>query len=179
MATRSPTAVHPYWGVFAAAADLPNVTGAPTQKDTLEAGDQAYVTGSGVYVCTSPTLGSAVWSAVGGASVGTPMNLSFDGLVTGVDPTVIGAIYLLSGAIVLAASRALLGTVGGGTATLRVRRQSSGVLVAGFEWSVTGGIANAVLAGDVNIAADDWYTFELLGDDAPTVSAAYGAQLFY
>lgn len=178
MATRSPTAVHPYWGTFAAAADLPNVTGAPTQKNTLEAGDQAYVTGSGLYVCTSPTLGSATWSAVGSGS-GGPVNLSFDGLVTGVDPTVIGAIYLLNGATVLAASQALVGTVGGGTATLRVRRQSTGVLVAGFEWSVAGGLANATLAGNVSIVADDWYTFELLGNDDPVVSAAYGAQLFY
>jgi hypothetical protein len=61
MATRSPTTTHPYWGTFATTAALPNVAGSPTQKGTLEAGDQAYVTGSGLYLCTDSTLGAAAW----------------------------------------------------------------------------------------------------------------------
>jgi hypothetical protein len=176
MATRSPTAAHAYWGVFATTADLPNVAASPTQKGTLEAGDQAYVTGSGLYVCTTATLGAAVWVLVGGGA-GPFVDISLDAVVTGAGPEVVGAVYLFSGSVILAASRSLLGTLAGGTATLRVRRQSTGVLVAGFQWSVTGVITNAVLVGNVNIVADDWYTLELERDAGPTVAVCYGVQL--
>ena len=44
MALRSPTPEHSFWGVFATAADLPNVAASPTQDPALEAGDRAWVT---------------------------------------------------------------------------------------------------------------------------------------
>lgn len=70
MATRSPTTFHPYWGAVATYAALPNVAGSPTQSATVQAGDQAYVVGDQVlYVCTNATLGAAVWSAAGPATI--------------------------------------------------------------------------------------------------------------
>lgn len=66
MATRSPTEHHPHWGTYGSTANLPNVAGSPTQNGALEAGDIAFVSGAGLYVCDSATLGAAVWSAAGG-----------------------------------------------------------------------------------------------------------------
>jgi hypothetical protein len=66
VATRSPTQIHPYWGIYATSALLPNVAGSPTQKATLQVGDQAYVSSESMpYYCTTATLGAAVWSAFG------------------------------------------------------------------------------------------------------------------
>jgi hypothetical protein len=78
MPTRTPklqtrSQYNPHWGVYANPGTLPNASGAPllAADFTLEAGDVAYVTGSGLYVCVSPgTVGGAdaTWTAVGGAS---------------------------------------------------------------------------------------------------------------
>jgi len=70
MATKSPTQHHSYWGVVASASQLPNVSGATIQDAAVEAGDTAYVTGSGTYQCDDATVGAAVWSSVGSAVVG-------------------------------------------------------------------------------------------------------------
>jgi hypothetical protein len=71
MALRSPTEAHAYWGQLASYAVLPNVLGSPAQKATLQIGDQAYVTGeSASYVCTTATLGAAVWQRIVGAHGG-------------------------------------------------------------------------------------------------------------
>lgn len=74
MARRSPTPTHPFWGVFAATTDLPNVLGASTQSANLEVGDQAYVSAaSGMFVCTDATQGAAAWVAMGsGGGGGAP-----------------------------------------------------------------------------------------------------------
>lgn len=56
----------------ATTANLPNVSGSPTQTSYLSVGDEAYVTGSAsTYVCTNATVGSAVWS--GGVTTGAPI----------------------------------------------------------------------------------------------------------
>jgi hypothetical protein len=77
MPTRTPklqtrSQYNPHWGVYASEAALPNGSGAAllAADFTLEAGDVAYVTGSGLYVCASPgTVGGAdaVWVAAGGS----------------------------------------------------------------------------------------------------------------
>ena len=75
MAARSGQGFHSYWGAFALATDLPNAAGATTQDPSLEAGDTAYVSGtSALYVCTTSTLGGAVWAELqsGGAGASTP-----------------------------------------------------------------------------------------------------------
>lgn len=49
----------------ATTANLPNVSGSPTQTTALVAGDEAYVTGTAAkYVCTTATPGAAVWVPV-------------------------------------------------------------------------------------------------------------------
>lgn len=73
MALRSPTEFHNYWGSFALYANLPNVAGSPTQNGNLEAGDTAYVPGSGIYYCITPTLGAAVWGLPGTATNATQL----------------------------------------------------------------------------------------------------------
>ena len=50
---------------FAAAADLPNVSGSPNTDTRLLAGDSAFVTALGIYVCTTPTPGAAAWVLTG------------------------------------------------------------------------------------------------------------------
>ena len=91
MAKKSPTPTHPFWGVFATAADLPNVFGAPTQDAALEDGDQAWVTATGqFYGNITPTLGAAVWTAVGPSPASPTVGGTFSFAV----PTIVGnAVY--------------------------------------------------------------------------------------
>lgn len=75
MAARSGNPTHSYWGIFANETQLPNVAASPTQTPQLEVGDTAYASGgtSGLYVCTTATLGSAVWALLStGAGASTP-----------------------------------------------------------------------------------------------------------
>lgn len=184
-----------FWGVYANAVTLPNAAGnmLSIAQFFLEAGDVAYVTGVGPYYCTSPgTAGGsdATWSSgigptgpvgpagpAGATGPAGPANYSFQASNTGTAPLVIGAVYLTAAQVIAATSHALLGTGGGGTATMQLRRQGTGVLLAGASWSVVGALANVALAGAVVVAATDWYTIELLGSAADTVSLAYGLQV--
>jgi hypothetical protein len=78
----------------------------------------------------------------------------------------------------LASSNAFLGTIAGGTGTVRLRRQGTGVLLAGAQWDYTGvGLSDDALAASVAIVATDWYTIELVGDVDGTVAACYGLTL--
>lgn len=114
-----------------------------------------------------------------GPGGGGDQHLIVTGQVTGTGPEVVGAVYLTNGMTIDQTSRAYLGTSAGGTATLRVRRTGTGTLVGGFSWSVTGGLADTTLAGNVSITDSDWYTFELLGDAGGTVALAYGVRLTF
>ena len=54
-------------GVFASVNDLPNVPTSTSQTDTLDVGDNAWVSGGitpGMYVCIDRTIGSAQWSLI-------------------------------------------------------------------------------------------------------------------
>lgn len=54
-----------FWGQYPEEAELPNVSGAKIQLDSLQAGDVAWVTDdSCLYVCIDPTVGSAVWESL-------------------------------------------------------------------------------------------------------------------
>lgn len=68
MATRSHPLMpmgHSYWGNVASLAQLPNVVGATIQSAKVRAGDIVFVVAeAGVYVCVTPTVGSAAWSAL-------------------------------------------------------------------------------------------------------------------
>lgn len=66
MANRS-TGIYGHFGSFSATNQLPNVAGADVQTRELRIGDLAAVAGA-LYICTTPTLGAAVWAAVGGAA---------------------------------------------------------------------------------------------------------------
>jgi hypothetical protein len=71
MATKSPRAFHNHWGSYATAAVLPNVAAAPVQDSALELGDQAWsIADATTYQCTSPTLGAATWTPMGGGGGG-------------------------------------------------------------------------------------------------------------
>ena len=89
MATRSHVSMptgHSYWGNFASEAELPNVSGATVQSAKVRAGDIAFNVGTaGVFVCTTPTVGSAVWEP-----------LRSDGSPTLFRPTSAGDFSLLS-----------------------------------------------------------------------------------
>lgn len=65
MANRS-TGIYGHFGRYASTAQLPNVAGADVQSSEVALGDLAVV-GSTLYLCTTATLGAAVWAAVGGA----------------------------------------------------------------------------------------------------------------
>lgn len=104
-------------------------------------------------------------------------DVSLDGVQTGTSPLVVGAVYLANGVTYGVSSLALIGTVAGGTATLQLRRQTTGVLLSGASWAVTGALASVALVGPAAVPATDWYTIELLGDAAGTVSLAYGLTL--
>lgn len=106
-----------------------------------------------------------------------PKDFAFGASVTGTSPLAIGAVYLTSNWVLSVNSRALIGTAAGGTATLQLRRQGTGILLSGASWAVTGGLADISLGGTVTVAATDWYTIELLGGAGPTVALAYGLSL--
>ena len=65
MANRS-TGIYGHFGSFSATNQLPNVAGADVQTSEVQAGDLAAVAGA-LYICTTATLGAAVWAAVGGS----------------------------------------------------------------------------------------------------------------
>jgi len=78
MATKSPRQHHTQWPNVAAAANLPNVAGSPTQDAALEVGDVAYVIGTGLYQCDAAGLGAASWSQPGGGGGGGAPQSEFD-----------------------------------------------------------------------------------------------------
>ncbi|MGL4255620.1 MAG: hypothetical protein ACRCSL_04745 [Microbacterium sp.] len=168
------------WGNFNTLSALPNAsawTGSSTTN--LEQGDTAMWSGAGVQrvFCRNPgTPGSlnAVWGTGEDNLVFSAVSPVGDGTAA----VVAGAVYLHVGMVLRTSSRALLGTLAGGTATVRLRRQSTGVLLAGASWSSTGvGLADAALAADVTVADTDWYTIELVGDAPATEALAYGLRL--
>ena len=63
MANRS-TGIYGHFGSFSATNQLPNVAGAVVQSSEVQVGDLAAVAGA-LYICTTATLGAAVWAAVG------------------------------------------------------------------------------------------------------------------
>lgn len=77
MAAKSPQAMHNQWPNVASTTQLPNVSGASIQDQTVEVGDQCYVTGTGTYQCDTATVGAAVWSSMGGggSAAGVSSNL--------------------------------------------------------------------------------------------------------
>ena len=67
----SPSGQSNFWGVFATAADLPNVAGSSTQSVALTVGATAYnIVDSTTYQCTNATPGAAVWTSMGGGGGG-------------------------------------------------------------------------------------------------------------
>jgi len=60
----------PMWPPQSSVANLPNVSGAPTQDADLEVGDLCAVSGI-LYCCTTATVGAAVWGLASGGSRGT------------------------------------------------------------------------------------------------------------
>lgn len=104
-------------------------------------------------------------------------DLVFAASHTGTSPLVIGAVYLLNGSSYGTASRAFIGTGAGGTATLQLRRQTTGVLLAGASWAVTGALADVALGSPFSVSNTDWYTIEIVGSGVSTVSLAYGLSL--
>lgn len=70
MANRS-TGIYGHFGRYSATAQLPNVAGADVQSSEVALGDLAVV-GTTLYLCTTATLGAAVWGAIGTVSGGAP-----------------------------------------------------------------------------------------------------------
>jgi len=174
------------WGNYASLAACPKASGTAVAinltSGVLEVGDTAYITGTGPCHCTSAgTAGvnDAVWALTGAAST-PPIRIATSGSTiasNGKDAVSVGAVWLTNGAVVLATSNALIGALVAGTATLQVRRQTTGALVAGLAWSTAGALNNQTLAGAVNIVADDWYVFEIVSDDAAGTALVLGVTL--
>jgi hypothetical protein len=175
------------WGNYASLNACPKAAGtavAINKTDgVLEVGDTAYVTGSGPCHCTSAgTAGvnDATWALTGGSGATPSVRIATSGstiATNGTNAVSVGAVWLTNGAVVLATSNALVGALVAGTATLQVRRQTTGVLVAGLAWSTAAALNNQTLAGAVNIVADDWYVFEIVSTDAAGTALVLGVTL--
>jgi hypothetical protein len=178
-----------FWGRYELLTQLPNVgavdgvavTGVnpanPPAYEKMRPGDIALV-GTKVFWLISrgtPNASDATWSST--ADHPAASTTSLNTIHTGDTPLVIGALWLVAGQILHQASHALIGVQTTGTATLRLRRQSTGVLLAGADWVRNATLGDQALAADVTVANTDWYTIELLGDDPATVSLAFGLQL--
>jgi len=106
------------------------------------------------------------------------IDLSFNDSVEGVTAVVVGSVYFAESVVLTTESHAMLGTQAGGTAYLRLRRFSNGVLVTNATWSVTGvGLASDVIAAAATIPAAGWYDIELYGDIGGTISLLKGLHL--
>lgn len=124
---------------------------------------------------TAPVVDTATRRATLAAIALTARSVALAATQTGTSPLTIGALYLPEGHLISAGSRALIGTVDGGTATLRLRSQSTAeVLVI---WERTGALADVALGTPVTVAVADWYALELVGDAEPSVSLAFGLHL--
>ncbi len=172
------------WGNFATLLVLPNVTGyggTPQSAAALEPGDTAFVVGVGRVECDYEggfgRVPPAVWRVTGTRNILIPVAASTVA-AAGTTPVAYGAVYLEAAQVVQARSRALVGAIGGGIATVQVRRQSTGALVAGFTWSTAAALNSQVLAGAVTIAASDWYVFEVVSDTIGAFAVVQGAELF-
>ena len=115
--------------------------------------------------------------AGGGGGGDGGKELAFNALHEGTSSLAIGAVWLTAGQVLSTDSRALIGTVAGGTATLRLRRHSDAALLTNAVWTVTGVEASVALSASATAPASDWYTLELSGDDVATISVAHGLHL--
>jgi len=182
MALRNPLGLNQnYWGDYSSIAECPNgpsYAGAANRvSGVLTEGDTAWVLGLGPVVCRdagTPGGLDAIW--------GTGEDqLALRGVGDGVDGTaavVLGAVYLVAGMTLMTTSRALVGTSAGGTGTVQLRRESTGVLLAGASWAYTGsGLSDQALAAAVTVANTDWYTIEMVGSAVGTIPLVYGLRL--
>lgn len=120
-------------------------------------------------VTTNAILRGLVFTYVAGA--GVRVRQAFDQTQTGTTPLHVGSVYLPAGTL-QAASRCMLGTSAGGTATLELRRFTGGAVIT--TWGVTGALADEPLGASVPIAAADWYDIYIYGDAGPTVAQVKG-----
>lgn len=157
----------------------------------LTTGATVYLgTTAGQYTTTMPTAAGARVVALGQAISTTEMILNVDiprtpSLIalpvnaeqTGTAELSVGMVYLSSGAVVAADSRAMLGATSGvsDTADLRLRRFTGGTQVAIF--SATGTPANTAITASYTVAASDWYELTLAAGGVAQVARCQGVQL--
>ena len=101
----------------------------------------------------------------------TEISQAFDQEQTGTTPLLVGSVFLPVGTL-QAASRVMLGTGAGGTATLELRRFTGGALLA--TWTQTGALQDTLLGASVAVADADWYDITIFGDAGPTVAQIKG-----
>lgn len=86
MAGKSPTAFHRNWPNVSDPTELPNVSGATIQDAGVEVGDQSFsVSDDTTYQCTTATIGSAVWTAMGGGSAAS-VHFQVNGPLAAISP---------------------------------------------------------------------------------------------
>lgn len=111
-------------------------------------------------------------------AIGWTFNGPIDKQQTGTSELWVGSFYLTSGSVLKAASRAMMGaTSPGDTATLNLRANTGGALLAA--WTVTGLPANAPMVGgvDVPVVTTDWYDLYLVAGGALETADIKGLRL--
>lgn len=113
---------------------------------------------------------------VGSTFVGQNLssNLAIHDTQTGTTPKMVGAVWL-DICTLQTASRVLLGTAAGGTATLELRRFTGGTLI--YTFSATGALQSVALSPATAIAAADWYELYLYGSALGTVTLLEGVHI--
>lgn len=168
MASRSLSGFNRDFGNIAAAADLPNVAGSPTQIPSLQTGDRAYVLGTGGYTCLDATLGAAVWqltSPLGGATSGAYVPV-YTPLVNVASVVHVGALYIQVGEVVTVQVEATVTPAAGGACTFGVSLPIPSDITADADLSGAGG----TVLGDVIVVEAD-----LVNDRATVRTSAGGA----
>jgi hypothetical protein len=101
-----------------------------------------------------------------------------NGEQTGVVELHIGSVYFPQDTVLLADSKAQIGTVGGGaeTATLNLR-DTLGNLYA--TWTATGTLQEVTLAADVELPSNTFYNLYIVGGGVAQVAQARGLYLFF
>ena len=98
-------------------------------------------------------------------------NLAIHDTQTGTTSKLVGAVWL-DICTLQTASKVLLGTAAGGTATLEIRRFTGGTLI--YTFSATGALQSVGMSPATSIAAADWYELYLYGDALGTVTLIEG-----
>lgn len=159
-------------GIANSAVTLAKIANAAANSKLLGSG----ASGSGS-AYSELSLGTGM--SVSGTTVSSPIRLDLTAAVLGTAETLLGSVYLPSGAVIRSTSIAYIGGQNSGqSACLRLRRATNGALLASFTATTTA-LANTAMDGGANVtvSTSDWYNITLAALVNGQIAVSAGLQL--